>query len=172
MNKGSPREGKRWRQGRQGALDAGSDQGNRDTPPATTHLLLCLGELPQAKAHFLFKFFSSSTVHPPQKRGRPKKTTADKANDDEEPAAKKPKQTEKNKRKALEAPVGSAAKRSRSRELPPRSIANPERYQSAYGNSARHIYCIPYGSLVTSLTRGAVEEDDHRIFGPMVRLSS
>ncbi|KAJ6605582.1 hypothetical protein DFH09DRAFT_1067837 [Mycena vulgaris] len=106
-------------------------------------------------------------MHQPPKRGRPKRTTADKANDDEEPAAKKPKQTETNKRKALEAPVGSAAKRSRSRELPPRSIANPERYQSAYGNSARHIYCIPYDSLVTSLTRGAVEEDDHRIFCPM-----
>ncbi|KAJ6572875.1 hypothetical protein DFH09DRAFT_1079563 [Mycena vulgaris] len=26
-----------------------------------------------------------------------------------------------------------------------------EKYQSAYGNSARHIYCIPYGRLVTSL---------------------
>ncbi|KAJ6570539.1 hypothetical protein DFH09DRAFT_1362660 [Mycena vulgaris] len=28
-----------------------------------------------------------------------------------------------------------------------------EKYQSAYGNSARHIYCIPYGRLVASLTQ-------------------
>ncbi|KAJ6602744.1 hypothetical protein DFH09DRAFT_1470690, partial [Mycena vulgaris] len=36
-------------------------------------------------------------------------------------------------------------------KLPPRSIANPEKYQSAYGNSACHIYCISYGRLVMSL---------------------
>ncbi|KAJ6528250.1 hypothetical protein DFH09DRAFT_1094510 [Mycena vulgaris] len=31
-----------------------------------------------------------------------------------------------------------------------------EKYQSAYGNSARHIYCTSYGRLVTSLVRRGV----------------
>ncbi|KAJ6481172.1 hypothetical protein DFH09DRAFT_1341338 [Mycena vulgaris] len=35
-----------------------------------------------------------------------------------------------------------------------------EKYQSAYGNSARHIYCIPYGRLVTSLPSGNAYGDE------------